>query len=147
VYDQSLQITNRISVEIFKIWSMVVLSNYVQHLSASVTSMLCLSNVETYWDILGVLFPVARTCHCSMLFVRYRAPSVLCERAKSQGTQNIWLLWYICVHCWNVLITRSFFILKYRYIRDLIYGIQSMPCTHACAFRWRLQLSLQRPSS
>ena len=30
---------------------------------------------------------------------------------------------------------------------DLIYGVQSMPCTHACALSWHLQLSLERPSS
>ena len=47
--------------------------------------------------------------------------------------------------CWNVLIARSLYILKYRYIHGLIYAVVGvclcMSCTHACALSWHLQLS------
>jgi hypothetical protein len=58
------------------------------------------------------------------------------------------------------LITRKvlFFLVEILIARSLVFSstgtfvilytaFQSMPCTHACALSWHLQLSLERPSS
>ena len=66
-------------------------------------NMLCSSNVHTYGDTLCALFRVARIRDFSMLFVRYGAPYILCEREKSQGTQKLSnVVVYLCplLHIW-----------------------------------------------
>jgi len=49
------------------------------------------------------------------------------------------------VYSVEILIARSLYILKYRYIHGLIYAVvgvcRSMSCKHACALSWYLQLS------